>query len=187
MKSILTALALLWVTGTAHADAGAWAAYDALDVRQFTQAPRQATAVARLSAPVDQVWAYLANHENLPEYSGGVVQAVTMDHSQAKEPNGVGTRRECEAGKDQFKEEVVYFKAPYVFAYSAYENTWGLEGHLAVVSLRPDGQGGTLITWDQYFDHVKPAMAPKVAQNLRGMLRGMILPAVTKRFGGQVL
>ncbi len=161
-------------------------AYQAMDVPALTSAPRRVSTSAQLKAPLEEVWAYLAQHENLLEYSVGVITDVKVDGSLAQSKNGVGTKRECEAGKDRFVEEVVYFKAPYTFAYSARFNTWGLKDHLATVRLRPDGAGGTIVTWDQYFNHVKPEMADKVAVNLAGMLRGKILAFLTRKFGGTV-
>lgn len=162
-------------------------ARDALSVADLTAAPQRAVTVARLDAPVAEVWAYLSNHENLPDYSGGTVQDVTIDRSAATERDGVGTRRTCVAGKDRFVEEIVYFEAPYVFAYSVGANSWGLKDHLAIVSLTPDGKGSTLVRWEMFFNHQAPQMAPKMAANMLGMLRGRILPTLTKKYGGQVL
>lgn len=165
------------------------AAYDAMPISSLTSAPRRVTTKVRLTRPVAEVWAYLGNHQNLLEYSDGVLGKVTVDDSQADSPQGVGTARQCVTGdgKDRFVEKVVYYRAPYAFAYSAVENTWGLKDHLATVSLTPDGEGGTVVQWDQYFNHMMPEMTSKVATNIGGMLNGKILPFLAKKFGGEVL
>ncbi|MFN3200325.1 MAG: SRPBCC family protein [Bradymonadia bacterium] len=165
------------------------AAHESIPISTLTKAPRRVTTVTRLNVPVKEAFAYLGNHQNLLEYSNGILGKVSVDGSGASEANGVGTKRVCETanGTDKFVETIVYFKAPYVFAYAATENTWGLTDHLATVSLKPDGKGGTLVQWDQYFNHVKPEMAPQVAMNIKGMLQGKILPYLTGKFGGEIL
>ncbi|MEL6805562.1 MAG: SRPBCC family protein, partial [Bacteroidota bacterium] len=86
------------------------------------------TARVRLNRPLSTVWAYLGNHQNLLEYSNGSLGRVSIDGADAKERNGVGTKRQCVTpnGKDRFVERIVYYKAPYAFAYSVGLNTWGL-------------------------------------------------------------
>ncbi|MEM9190890.1 MAG: SRPBCC family protein [Myxococcota bacterium] len=162
-------------------------AVEGLDVSQFTSAPRRLLAKAELDAPVEEVWTYISNHDNLVEYTNGVLTEATIDRAGASETNGVGTRRECQAGDDRFVENIVYFRAPYVFAYQAVENTWGLDGHLATVVLKPSADGGTVLEWSQYFNTVQPDMAPMMTQNMTGMFQQRVLPFFTERFGGEVL
>lgn len=197
MKNVSVALMMTVVlgacasnsAGTDNDRAAARAAYEEMPIASLTSAPRRVSTQVRLERPVKEVWAYLGDHKNLLEYSDGVLGKVSVDGSLAEEVNGVGTRRRCETsdGKGQFVESIVYFKAPYAFAYSATENNWGLNNHLATVSLRPDGKGGTIVQWDQYFNHVQPNMAPKVAANIEGMLKGKILAYLANKFGGRVL
>lgn len=156
-----------------------------LDVATFTSAPRRALATARLDAPLEEVWAYVSNHDNLVEYTNGVLESADIDRTEADGGDGVGTRRTCAAGDDRFVERIVYFRAPYVFAYSAVENTWGLENHLATVALRPDGDG-TILEWSQYFDMASDEATTTMTRNMQGMLEGRILAFFTERFGGQV-
>ena len=195
MKTTLLGLLAISVGGCAtNGDSkvsvsAARSAYEAVPVDSLTSAPRRVQVSARLDKPIEQVWAYLGNHQNLIEYSDGILGEVSVDDSAAAEPQGVGTQRKCVTsdGKDRFVEKIVYYKAPYAFAYSAVENTWGLKNHLAVVSLEPDKNGGTIVRWDQYFDHMMPEMAPKVAMNLSRMLKGKVLAYLATKFGGEVL
>ncbi len=150
-------------------------------------APRQLVAKARLNAPIEEVWAYISNHDNLVEYSAGILASADIDRSGADEPNGVGTTRECSVGEDRFIERVVFFEAPYAFAYSAFENSWGMRDHLGTVLLVPDGDG-IIIEWGQHFqDMPQPEMTQMMSQNISGMLNGRMLPFLTGRFGGEVL
>ncbi|MEL6545815.1 MAG: SRPBCC family protein [Myxococcota bacterium] len=175
-------------SGTGVNSSSAEKASEAIPIAKLTNAPRRVSAMARLNSPLKQVWRYLGVHQNLLEYSNGVLGKVTIDTTGAQGENGVGTKRQCETsdGSGKFVERIVYYKAPYAFAYSAVENTWGLQDHLATVTLKPDGDG-TIVQWDQYFNHVKPEMTPMMAENIEGMLKGKILSYLTGKFGGEVL
>ena len=96
------------------------------------------------------------------------------DSSGAGGSDGVGVRRECAAGQDRFVEEIVYFRAPYAFAYSAVENTWGLTNHLATVVLTPDGDG-TKIAYE-----VNASVGGKLAQ-----LGSRIIDSFSKKMADQ--
>ena len=173
----------------ADPNAAAREAIDGLEAAGLTSAPLRAKAVARLDASVEDVWGYVSNHDNLVEYgaSTGLKHAV-IDNSNAEVAGGVGCKRECLANEnDRFVEEVLYFRAPYVFAYSATENTWGLTDHLGVVIVRPAPDGKSELEWRQYFNTAKPEMTPMMSQNMQGMLSGPLLGFFVQKFGGEVL
>jgi hypothetical protein len=153
---------------------------------RLTEAPERFVVRARLNTPHDEVWAYLSNHDNLVEYSAGLLQSADVDRRGSNGTDGVGATRTCSVGEDRFVEKVVFYRAPYTFAYSAVENTWGLDGHLAAVSLTPDG-ASTLLEWTVFFNTGDPSMAPMMSQNMEGMMRGRMLPYLAERFGGEVL
>ncbi len=169
--------------------AAAQEALQGLEAAKLTSAPLRARAIARLDAPVDDVWGYVANHDNLVEYGAPTgLKHVSIDNSNADAPGGVGCKRECLANEnDRFVEEVLYFRPPYVFAYSATENTWGLTEHLGVVIVRPTADGKSELEWRQYFNTAKPDMTEMMSQNMQGMLSGPLLGFFVERFGGEVL
>ncbi|MEM1414721.1 MAG: SRPBCC family protein [Myxococcota bacterium] len=171
----------------AYSVADARAAVGALDVAELTSAPARVVARAELDADIDMVWAYLSNHDNLVEYSNGILSSADIDRSASNGSDGVGVRRTCEAGEDRFVERVVHFQAPYVFAYTVAENTWGLSNHLAVVALEPTADGGTALRWSQHYDGPTLEATAMLTQNLSGMLEGRILSFLTERFGGSVV
>jgi uncharacterized protein YndB with AHSA1/START domain len=183
---MLARIAALFLLTTSTAFAGKVEAKYGLDVETFTPAPLRATATARLDAPIEEVWAYVSDHENLVEYAGAILQRVSVSYTADSLQTGVGVQRTCAAGDDHFVEEVVFFKPGRGFAYSATENTWGLTNHLATVSFVKSGRG-TKLVWSQYFDHVQPEMAEPMATNLQGMLEGPLLGTLVARFGGEVL
>ena len=54
------------------------------------------------------------------------------------------------------KEAIVGYEVGKLIAYSvSNDNPMGLANHLAVATVEPDGEDGTLLTWRQYFDHAQ--------------------------------
>lgn len=191
LKVIVFVLATTLIAGTLSAKEGskrdATRALEAVPVISHTTAPLRVHTETRLDASVSEVWDYISDHSNLLEYSNGALGDVSIDSSKA-DPRGVGLRRVCETPdrSGRFVERVVHVDAPYAFAYVVEENTWGMVGQLGRVSLRPDGKNATVLQWDIYFDHQQPEMASEVANNIRGMMQGMMLPFLTEKFGGEI-
>lgn len=154
--------------------------------REHTNAPQRFLVSARLDAPREQVWNYVSDHDNLVEYSGGVLTGVEVDRTGANGTNGVGARRTCSVGEDRFVEEVLVFEPLEAFAYSAVKNTWGLEQHLVTIHLVPRG-GSTDLHMGVYFNTASPGAADQMAKNMQGMIRGPMMTYLTKRFGGRLL
>ncbi|MEM7436106.1 MAG: SRPBCC family protein [Myxococcota bacterium] len=164
------------------------AAHESIPVDQYTQSPRRVSTRTRLDKSLAEVWEYLSDHNNLLEYSDGVLGNVTVDTTLA-DSDGVGVKRVCETadGSGRFVERVVYSEPPYAFAYVLSKNTWGLKDYLATVSLDPISESATIVQWDLYFDHVQPDMIPQMTMNMEGMMKGRMLPYLTRKFGGTIL
>ncbi len=140
--------------------ATAAAALEQFEAEKLAAAPLRARAVARLDASAADVWAYVSDHDNLVEYGAGTgLTDAKIDNTAAESEGGVGCKRECFV-KDggRFLEEVVYFRAPYIFAYSAVENNWGMVDHLAVVIVKPLDDGTAELEWRVHFDTADPKM-----------------------------
>lgn len=164
------------------------AAVEAFEAAKVTPAPLRATATARLDAAPADVWAYVSDHGNLSEYAGAIgVQKVVIDASKAETEHGVGTRRECTAMGDQnIVEEITYFAAPHVFAYSAVDNPLGLKDHLGVVIVRPAPGGKTELQWRQYFDIDDEGSIAMTTMKVKMMSSGL-MGFFTKKYGGELL
>jgi len=173
----------------AAASEGAQAALRSFEASGLIKAPLRAKAVAHLKASPEEVWRYVSNHQNLAEYGAtSGIKHASVDQSKAETPNGVGCKRVCLANeKDRFVEDIVYFKAPYAFAYSAVENTWGITDHVAFVVVRPRADGTTELEWRQYFNTAKPEMADMMAANMQKLIGGPLMGFFVKKYGGEVL
>lgn len=155
------------------------------DISQITKAPLRLAKSIWLKASQEKIFAIVSNHTELPSLFPWV-QSVTVESSQAEVEGGVGARRCCNFGNGLVLEEtIVGWNPPQMYAYSCQDETnpFGLRGHLGLVTCQTDAEGGTILTWRQYFDHPNPqAMVEKMDGSLSGAIQKLI-----DRFGGKVL
>lgn len=132
----------------------------------------RAVATAVVDAPIEKVWAALADHEAMSTWGPGI--KVTVTKEGAPDRNGVGAvRRIAGAGPlPPIVEEITRFEPGRALGYRA---TGGvpLKNYNGDVQLTPDG-GGTRIEWaisaDQRVPYVEKAAIKTVATVLLRLL-----------------
>ena len=155
------------------------AASTAVNVRDYTSAPKQVEIVVKLRATPEAVWALLSDHEALPSFIPAI-QKVTVDHSKARTRNGVGTTRECSLMGMELTESIRVFEPNRALGYSVVKGGMpGVRNHLGLIRLAADGDH-TIVRWQQYFDHPQPKA---IAQQIKGLLT-MAADGLIKKFGG---
>lgn len=119
-----------------------------------------ATATATVKAPVDQVWAALADHEAMASWGPGMKVSLTAEG--AAERNGVGAVRRIKAPgpAPAIVEEITRFEADRVLGYKALGGV-PFRNYSGEVVLSPTGSG-TRIEWTLTADQRLP-VAEKVA------------------------
>lgn len=154
-------------------------------ITSWTSAPLRNRVRVELGAPPGDVWALVGNLERLPEYSAGLDR---VDASVG--PGSSYTEYVCyfkptvEGERGTVHREIMrWFEPGRSYASSAQpENAFGLRNALNLVTV--DGsRGGTLLTWDEYFD------AHDVASNRTSFDQALadIAERLTALFGGRVL
>lgn len=116
-----------------------------------------------LSAPVEEVFDYLAEHENLAALFGARVKRLNDGDT---ERNGVGSRRELRVGPTPAFEETVTQYVPNELI--EYKITKGspLDGHVGTMKFSPTSSGGTLLDYRIRIASRIPLLAPIVARQL---------------------
>ncbi len=116
-----------------------------------------------LSAPVEEVFAHLAEHENLAALFGAKVKRLDDGDT---ERNGVGSRRELKVGPTPAFEETVTQYVPNELI--EYKITKGspLDGHVGTMKFSPTSSGGTHFDYRIRIASKIPLLAPVVARQL---------------------
>ena len=178
MNRLAITLALLSATATpavAQQPDTSPRAVAGFDVGAATTAPLQLTKTVHLEATPATVFALISDHEAMPVWLPGL-HRVSVERSPA---GGVARTCTLENGAS-VKESIVGYRQNSLLAYSAAPgNPFGLGDHLGVAQVEA-ADGGTLLTWRQYFEHQAP-------ETITPMLDGMMqagLENLAKRFGG---
>lgn len=127
--------------------------------------------VHEFRAPVQRVFAYLAEHENLGELFGTRVERVRDGELQR---NGVGScRRLSFGGLLPFEETVTSFAPDERIAYRITRGT-PMREHEGVMAFASTEGGGTRLDYRIRFGSPVPGLAPLVARVLHGSVaRGL--------------
>jgi len=122
-------------------------------------------------APVERVFAYLAEHENLAALFGTRVERVRDGDA---ERNGVGScRRLSFGGLLPFEETVTAFAPNERIVYRITKGS-PMRDHEGVMAFAADGTGGTRLDYTIQLGSPVPGLAPLVARVLHGNIaRGL--------------
>lgn len=160
-----------------------------LDVDQLTAAPLQIVMMARLNLPPAQTFDLVSRQ--LPKWISQVPH-VAWDHSHSAAAGqcGPGSVRQCAFGKDQIFEDIKYWQEGRVYAYSVDPDRstapFPIKHHLGVFIVESDGNGGSLVTWRQYFNRKFSLMAPMAGFGMRRIMKPGLEKLVAQH-GGELV
>lgn len=118
------------------------------DVKKHTAAPLQIEKSSFIAAPINEVWEVVANHKGMTNWMPMIKHVELIQQNEDGEW-GEGCTRHCQFGPDLLKEKIVHWDAPYGYAYSIGDMHL-VRDHVAFIKLE-EGNGGTKVTWSQYF------------------------------------
>jgi uncharacterized protein YndB with AHSA1/START domain len=134
--------------------------------------PRQQIEVVQdFTLPVEQVFAFFAEHENLSKVMPFGVKRVTPGpHGRY----GVGsTRRLTVAGVAPIDEEITAFEENALIEYRM-TSPGPMRNYVATQRFATHGHGGTRLTWTIAFDAVLPGSGRPLAKGMElGLRRGL--------------
>lgn len=155
-----------------------------LNIDEVAQTPLRLIKTARLLASPAEVFAVVSDHVGTGAWFP-VVEKVQVDNTHAEVAGGQGATRYCTLSNGAvLTEKIVGFDPPHLFGYAVADgNTFGVQGHLALINLETDAKSHTLLTWRQYFNHPDiDALTKEISAMLDGGIQGLI-----DRFGGELL
>lgn len=127
---------------------------------------------ARSGAPVERVWAVLADARRWKEWAP--LGTSELERRGTPDPDGVGALRRFGRGPLVTREEVVGFEPPQRLIYEM-RSGLPLRGYRAEVTLSP-WDGGTEIVWRSRFEPRIPGSGPL----LRALLRAILTDIATR-------
>ncbi|XLS30282.1 SRPBCC family protein [Flavobacteriaceae bacterium M23B6Z8] len=141
------------------------------NVNKYTDAPKQLEITRLVRAPIEEVWAVVADHQGMTQWM------PMIKHVNLVKPNPQGNweegcERHCKFGNDLLKEKIAFWDPPHGYAYMI-EDMHLVKNHIAHVHLI-EKLNGTLVTWTQYF-HPNGNAAKK------WMAKNVMLPYVMKK------
>lgn len=104
---------------------------------------------ANIAAPIDVVWAILADHRRYNEWAA--MSNSTLEREGVLDPDGVGAIRVLGTGPVVSREEVVVFDPPHHLAYTLLSGL-PISNYRADVELVDYHGVRTLVTWRGSFD-----------------------------------
>ncbi|MCW2990789.1 MAG: hypothetical protein JWM73_1383 [Solirubrobacterales bacterium] len=124
-----------------------------------------------LSAPVEEVFAHLAEHENLAALFGAKVKRLADGDT---ERNGVGSRRQLKVGPlPPFEETVTQYVPNELIEYKITKGS-PLDGHVGTMKFSPTPGGGTHFDYRIRIASKIPLVAPVVTKQLtRDVTKGL--------------
>ena len=113
------------------------------------------------------------------------IHTVEVDNSKAEVPGGKGCVRVCTFEQGMaLTEDIRYWDPGTAYAYSVRApNPVGVENHVAVFHVADDGHGGTLLTWNHYFDHMAVEQAVPAVNAMMTEILGKLIAS----HGGQLV
>jgi uncharacterized protein YndB with AHSA1/START domain len=115
---------------------------------------RSFTVSATTSAPVDAVWALLADTTTWPGWAP-MVRTVRYEREGDAARDAVGAIRFLGVGRFGGREEITALEPPHHFAYRMVSGL-PVRGYAASVDLVADDHGGSTITWSARWERARP-------------------------------
>ena len=144
------------------------------DLDWIPDAPVSVTRSRRIAAPVDRVWAVIADHERWPEWFDALDEVERVGSGE-----GVGGHRRVRLRNMTFEEEFLAWEPGSRFGFVVtHVDKPGLRSMVEDIRLAPDGDAATTITYSQAADPVAavvtaPLMRRVLSRNLDKGLAGL--------------
>lgn len=173
-------LALLLASPLAQADDRA---LGSLQVDTITSSPLQIELMAQLDVPPERAFELVS--EEIPSWFKAI-PSLTWDTSASATENmiDVGAVRTCEFGGATLFEEIQHWddslgadgSLSYAYRIDQERSTAKapINSHMGVMMVASDGEGGSVLTWRQYYKRNVSIMAPMVNFGLRSQMSGAL-------------
>jgi len=126
---------------------------------------------AHSSAPPERVFALLADATSWTKWAGPMVGHAEWEREGDPPPGGIGAIRKVGRWPVYGREEIVASDPPSHHAYTLVSRN-PVRNYRADITLVPDGDGGTHLTWSATFEPLVPGTGRLLEVGYRRLIRG---------------
>lgn len=163
---------------------------DGFNIEKYTDSPLQVVVMAHVKAPPEKTFDLVAR--DFPAWFEGI-PSIEWDHAKSAHKNtyGEGTIRKCQFNSDLLVENINYWDECRMYSYSALMDqstvSMPVYDHLGVFIVESDTQGGSIITWRQYFKKKFHIMSPMMTWYMRTKMMEPNLQNIVDKYGGTLI
>lgn len=158
------------------------------NIAKYCNAPLRMEAVAEFNASPEKLFSTLSNPHAVASWVP-LMQSLHMDHGAAGNGAecGVGSVRHCAMqGMGELLETIVWWNPPHGYAFRVSANNKMMlptQDHVSVMLVKPDDKGGSILTWQHYFDW-RGLLMRHAAAFMLPLLMNRALKNIRRELGG---
>lgn len=161
-------------------------------VNSVTNAPNQITLMFRLDLAPDKTFKLVSEADQLGTWFTNI-QNPSTDNSlsiNGADNLGKGSVRTCSFEDDFLYEDIVYYDADkHAYAYAINMDksnvAFPISDHVGTFTVESDKQGGSLVTWRQYFNKNFHIMSPVLNLMMSKMIMSPAVENLFDQYGGE--
>lgn len=161
---------------------------DGFRVDDFTDAPLQIVVMAQINTTPERAFQLVGVELDRWFLAVGNIRFDNTHSANGPNEIGAGSVRSCDLDGDLLVENLPYWQPSRAYAYTIQFDkgtvSMPIDDHLGVFLVESDGQGGSLVTWRQYFNKRFHIMAPFLNYYMRNSLMKKGLGNLIETYGG---
>lgn len=161
---------------------------DQFDITRHSPAPLRMEAKAGFNASPAKLFSTLSNPHAVASWVP-LMQSLHMDHGANGNGAecGVGSVRHCAMrGMGELNETIVWWNPPHGYAFQVSAKIKMIlptEDHVSVMFVEPGGKGGSILTWQHYFNW-RGSLMRHMAAVMLPMMMNTALNNIRRELGG---
>lgn len=156
------------------------------NIATYSSGPLRMEATAEFDASPELLFNTVSNPHAVANWVP-LMQSLHMEHGKAGTECEVGSVRHCAMrGMGELNETIVWWNPPHGYAFQvSAKNKLMLptEQHISVMYVGSDGKGGSLLTWQHYFNW-RESLMRYMAAIMLPMMMNTALKNIRKELGG---
>lgn len=158
------------------------------NIAKYSRAPLRMEAKAGFDASPEKLFTTISSPHAVASWVP-LMQSLHMEHGETGNGAecGVGSVRHCAMrGMGELNETIVWWNPPHGYAFQVSTKIKMMlptEDHVSVMLVKPDGKGGSILTWQHYFNW-RGLLMRHMAAVMLPMMMNTALNNIRRELGG---